>query len=147
MAGGREAIPRLGGSHLAWTALARLCRQLAAELGPHGVRVNWLLSDRAPPQPRRPGRQQRPLEGPRRPRVGLAKQLVVIGYSVPVTDQLSQALLRADLQNLSASTRSGRRTASRKTEFVNQLRDRADVWRQLGYPHVTGTTCRLLGRA
>jgi NAD(P)-dependent dehydrogenase (short-subunit alcohol dehydrogenase family) len=44
MAGGREAIPRLGGSHVAWAALAGLCRQLAAEFGPSGVRVNWLLS-------------------------------------------------------------------------------------------------------
>jgi 3-oxoacyl-[acyl-carrier protein] reductase len=44
MAGGREAIPRLGGSHVAWAALAGLCRQLAAEFGPHGVRVTWLLS-------------------------------------------------------------------------------------------------------
>ena len=44
MAGGREAIPRLGGSHVAWAALAGLCRQLAAEFGPHGVRVSWLLS-------------------------------------------------------------------------------------------------------
>ena len=48
MAGGREAIPRLGGSHVAWTALAGLCRQLAAEFGPHGVRVNWLLSPGSP---------------------------------------------------------------------------------------------------
>src|SRR5207248_1804267 len=44
MAGGREAIPRLGGSHVAWAALAGLCRQLAAEFGPHGVRVSWPLS-------------------------------------------------------------------------------------------------------
>jgi 3-oxoacyl-[acyl-carrier protein] reductase len=44
MAGGREAIPRLGGSHVAWAALAGLCRQLAADLGPHGIRVAWLLS-------------------------------------------------------------------------------------------------------
>lgn len=48
MAGGREAIPRLGGSHVAWSALAGLCRQLAAELGPHGVRVSWLLSPGSP---------------------------------------------------------------------------------------------------
>jgi len=40
MAGGREAIRGLGGSHVAWTALAGLCRQLAAEFGPQGVRVN-----------------------------------------------------------------------------------------------------------
>jgi len=44
MAGGREAIPHLGGSHVAWAALAGLCRQLAAELGPAGIRVAWLLS-------------------------------------------------------------------------------------------------------
>jgi 3-oxoacyl-[acyl-carrier protein] reductase len=48
MAGGREAIPRLGGSHVAWAALAGLCRQLAAEFGPYGVRVNWLLSPGSP---------------------------------------------------------------------------------------------------
>jgi 3-oxoacyl-[acyl-carrier protein] reductase len=48
MAGGREAIPHLGGSHVAWTALAGLCRQLAAEFGPHGVRVSWLLSPGSP---------------------------------------------------------------------------------------------------
>jgi 3-oxoacyl-[acyl-carrier protein] reductase len=48
MAGGREAIPRLGGSHVAWSALAGLCRQLAAELGPHGIRVAWLLSPGSP---------------------------------------------------------------------------------------------------
>ena len=49
MAGGREAIPRLGGSHVAWSALAGLCRQLAADLGPHGIRVAWLLSPGSPP--------------------------------------------------------------------------------------------------
>lgn len=48
MAGGRESIPRLGGSHVAWAALAGLCRQLAAELGERGVRVNWLLSPGSP---------------------------------------------------------------------------------------------------
>ena len=48
MGGGREAIPRLGGSHVAWAALAGLCRQLAAEFGPHDVRVNWLLSPGSP---------------------------------------------------------------------------------------------------
>jgi 3-oxoacyl-[acyl-carrier protein] reductase len=48
MAGGREAIPRLGGSHVAWAALAGLCRQLAAEYGPRGVRVAWLLSPGSP---------------------------------------------------------------------------------------------------
>jgi 3-oxoacyl-[acyl-carrier protein] reductase len=48
MAGGRAAIPQLGGSHVAWAALAGLCRQLAAEFGPYGVRVNWLLSPGSP---------------------------------------------------------------------------------------------------
>jgi 3-oxoacyl-[acyl-carrier protein] reductase len=48
MAGGREAIPSLGGSHVAWSALAGMCRQLAAELGPHGIRVAWLLSPGSP---------------------------------------------------------------------------------------------------
>ena len=48
MAGGREAVPNLGGSHVAWSALAGLCRQLACELGPSGVRVAWILSPGSP---------------------------------------------------------------------------------------------------
>ena len=48
MGGGREAIPNLGGSHVAWSALAGLCRQLASELGSHGIRVAWLLSPGSP---------------------------------------------------------------------------------------------------
>ena len=48
MGGGREAIPFLGGSHVAWAALAGLCRQLASELAPKGVRVAWLLSPGSP---------------------------------------------------------------------------------------------------
>lgn len=48
MAGGREAIANLGGSHVAWSALSGLCRQLASELGPRGVRVAWLLSPGSP---------------------------------------------------------------------------------------------------
>jgi 3-oxoacyl-[acyl-carrier protein] reductase len=51
MAGGREAIPALGGSHVAWSALAGLCRQLASELGPSGIRVAWLLSPGSPDAP------------------------------------------------------------------------------------------------
>ncbi|HEX3711539.1 MAG TPA: SDR family oxidoreductase [Trebonia sp.] len=53
LGGGREAIPSLGGSHVAWSALAGLCRQLAAELGPSGIRVAWLLSPGSP-DPGRP---------------------------------------------------------------------------------------------
>jgi 3-oxoacyl-[acyl-carrier protein] reductase len=48
MAGGREAIAQLGGSHVAWSALAGLSRQLASELGRHGIRVLWLLSPGSP---------------------------------------------------------------------------------------------------
>jgi NAD(P)-dependent dehydrogenase (short-subunit alcohol dehydrogenase family) len=59
MGGGREAIPGLGGSHVAWSALAGLCRQLASELGPRGIRVAWLLSPGSPdpdsPNPGDPG--------------------------------------------------------------------------------------------
>jgi len=51
MGGGREAIANLGGSHVAWAALAGLCRQLAAELAPGGVRVAWLLSPGSPDAP------------------------------------------------------------------------------------------------
>jgi 3-oxoacyl-[acyl-carrier protein] reductase len=55
MGGGREAIPALGGAHVAWAALAGLCRQLAAELGPSGVRVAWLLSPGSPEPGTGPG--------------------------------------------------------------------------------------------
>ncbi|MGY5136234.1 SDR family NAD(P)-dependent oxidoreductase [Streptomyces nigrescens] len=48
MAGGRETIPDLGGSHITWSALTGVCRQLAAELSPQGVRVAWLLSPGSP---------------------------------------------------------------------------------------------------
>jgi 3-oxoacyl-[acyl-carrier protein] reductase len=48
LGGGREAIPRLGGSHVAWSALAGLCRQLASELGRSGIRVAWILSPGSP---------------------------------------------------------------------------------------------------
>lgn len=48
MAGGREAVPNLGGSHVAWSALAGLSRQLACELGRSGVRVAWILSPGSP---------------------------------------------------------------------------------------------------
>ena len=66
MAGGREAISNLGGSHVAWAALAGLCRQLAAELGPQGVRVVWLLSPGSP-KPDEPDPDAANLLLPRRP--------------------------------------------------------------------------------
>jgi 3-oxoacyl-[acyl-carrier protein] reductase len=62
MGGGREAIPNLGGSHVAWAALAGLCRQL----GPHGVRVAWLLSPGSP-DPDEPDPEADRLLLPRRP--------------------------------------------------------------------------------
>ena len=43
--GGDPAARRLP---VAWAALAGLCRQLAAEFGPYGVRVSWLLSPGSP---------------------------------------------------------------------------------------------------
>jgi NAD(P)-dependent dehydrogenase (short-subunit alcohol dehydrogenase family) len=60
MAGGREAISDLGGSHVAWSALAGLCRQLAAELGPEGIRVAWLLSPGSPGYDRRDAKDPEP---------------------------------------------------------------------------------------
>lgn len=66
MGGGREAIPQLGGSHVAWAALAGLCRTLAAELGPQGVRVAWLLSPGSP-KPGEPDQDADNLLLPRRP--------------------------------------------------------------------------------
>src|SRR5260370_20814828 len=50
MAGGREAIPNLGGSHVAWSALAVLCSQLSCVLRSPRIRVPSLLSPR-PPNP------------------------------------------------------------------------------------------------
>ena len=87
MAGGREAIPRLGGSHVAWAALAGLCRQLAAEFGPHGVRVSWLLS------PGSPGYDDhdRPQDGPDRQRNrdrGCAWNRGPPGRSLPSYDEV-----------------------------------------------------------
>jgi len=76
MAGGREAIPRLGGSHVAWAALAGLCRQLAAEFGPHGVRVNWLLSPGSPGDDEPSQRQDVNAPGGAEPAPGTAGLLI-----------------------------------------------------------------------
>src|SRR4029453_12902112 len=46
-AGGGK-VRRLGGSPGPWPVPAGLSRQLAAEFGPHGVRVAWLLSPGSP---------------------------------------------------------------------------------------------------
>ena len=43
-----QAIPEVGGTGVAFDAIESQCRQWAAELGPHGVRVVWLQHDRAP---------------------------------------------------------------------------------------------------
>jgi 3-oxoacyl-[acyl-carrier protein] reductase len=48
MGGGREAIPKPPRLPRRLAALAGLCRQLAAELGPQGIRVAWLLSPGSP---------------------------------------------------------------------------------------------------
>jgi 3-oxoacyl-[acyl-carrier protein] reductase len=40
----RQAIPDVGGTAVAFDAVESQCRQWAAELGPHGVRVLWLLT-------------------------------------------------------------------------------------------------------
>jgi 3-oxoacyl-[acyl-carrier protein] reductase len=65
MGGGREAIPSLGGAHVAWTALAGPCRQLACELGPDGIRVAWVLSPGSPdaPDARNSGERPAPWHG------------------------------------------------------------------------------------
>jgi 3-oxoacyl-[acyl-carrier protein] reductase len=44
----RMAIPEVGGTGVAFDALESLCRQLASELGPKGVRVAWLLTTGIP---------------------------------------------------------------------------------------------------
>ncbi len=44
----RMAIPEVGGTGVAFDAHESLCRQLAAELGPKGVRVAWLQTTGIP---------------------------------------------------------------------------------------------------
>lgn len=80
MGGGREAIPDLGGSHIAWAAQAGLCRQLAAELGPRGVRVAWLLSPGSP-EPGKPDPEADDLLLARRPSYGDVANAAVFAAS------------------------------------------------------------------
>jgi 3-oxoacyl-[acyl-carrier protein] reductase len=44
----RRVIPNVGGTGVAFDAMESLCRQWAAEIGPHGVRVVWLLTTGLP---------------------------------------------------------------------------------------------------
>jgi NAD(P)-dependent dehydrogenase (short-subunit alcohol dehydrogenase family) len=44
----RQSIPEVGGTGVAFDAMESQCRQWAAELGPHGVRVVWLLTTGIP---------------------------------------------------------------------------------------------------
>lgn len=44
----RLSIPNVGGTGVTFDALESLCRQLACELGPRGVRVAWLLTTGIP---------------------------------------------------------------------------------------------------
>jgi 3-oxoacyl-[acyl-carrier protein] reductase len=44
----RQAIPNVGGTGVSFDAIESLCRQWAAELGPHGVRVLWLRTTGLP---------------------------------------------------------------------------------------------------
>jgi 3-oxoacyl-[acyl-carrier protein] reductase len=44
----RHAIPEVGGTGVAFDAIESQCRQWAAELGPHGVRVVWLQTTGLP---------------------------------------------------------------------------------------------------
>ena len=44
----RQTIPEVGGSGVAFDAIESQCRQWAAELGPYGVRVVWLLTTGIP---------------------------------------------------------------------------------------------------
>jgi 3-oxoacyl-[acyl-carrier protein] reductase len=55
MAGGREAIPRLGGSHVAWAALAGLCRSRQAH--PDSTQTTGGRTRRVPAKPRRRARR------------------------------------------------------------------------------------------
>jgi 3-oxoacyl-[acyl-carrier protein] reductase len=44
----RLAIPNVGGTGVTFDAIEALCRQWAAELGPHGIRVVWLRTTGIP---------------------------------------------------------------------------------------------------
>jgi 3-oxoacyl-[acyl-carrier protein] reductase len=44
----RLAIPQVGGTGVTFDAVESLCRQWAAELGPHGIRVLWLRTTGLP---------------------------------------------------------------------------------------------------
>jgi 3-oxoacyl-[acyl-carrier protein] reductase len=44
----RMSIPNVGGTGVAFDAIESLCRQLAVELGPRGIRVAWLLTTGIP---------------------------------------------------------------------------------------------------
>jgi 3-oxoacyl-[acyl-carrier protein] reductase len=44
----RDTSPTMGGTVVSWAATQALCRQLAAELGPHGVRVVWIQTPGSP---------------------------------------------------------------------------------------------------
>jgi len=44
----KMAIPNVGGTAVTFDAIESLCRQLASELGPHGIRVVWLRSTGVP---------------------------------------------------------------------------------------------------
>ena len=44
----RLAVPEVGGTGVAFDAIESLCRQLAGELGPRGIRVAWLRTTGLP---------------------------------------------------------------------------------------------------
>ncbi len=44
----RHVIPNVGGTGVTFDAIESLCRQLASELGPHGIRVTWLRTTGLP---------------------------------------------------------------------------------------------------
>jgi 3-oxoacyl-[acyl-carrier protein] reductase len=44
----RQVIPNVGGTGVAFDAIESLCRQLASELGPRGIRVIWLQTTGIP---------------------------------------------------------------------------------------------------
>jgi 3-oxoacyl-[acyl-carrier protein] reductase len=44
----RFSIPNVGGTGVTFDAIESLCRQLACELGPHGIRVAWLQTTGLP---------------------------------------------------------------------------------------------------
>jgi NAD(P)-dependent dehydrogenase (short-subunit alcohol dehydrogenase family) len=95
----RHAIPEVGGTGVAFDAIESLCRQWAAELGPHGIRVVWLLTTGIPEALHDPGGSA-PAYGTGRPMsgeefVGWLESKTMLGRLTTLADVGQMAALLA----------------------------------------------------